>query len=132
MLKLKEATDTLKEVAAIYVVLLMASAAAYMWLEEQSFQDSLYWAATTATSTGYGDLSPKTPGGRILAVALMHASIFFIAPMIIVRLIDQLNVDRDSFTHEEQVHILEGIARIEARLERLEQSDSVQQAPPTG
>lgn len=129
MLKLKEATDTLKEVAIIYVAMLVLAAVCYMWLEGQTFQDSLYWAATTATSTGYGDLSPKTPGGRILAVALMHASIFFIAPMIIVRLIDQLNVDRDAFTHEEQIHILEGIARIEARLERLERGGADGSSP---
>ena len=78
--------------------------------------------STTATSTGYGDLSPKSVAGQILAVTLMHVSIFGVAPLIIVRLVDRLNEDRDAFTHEEQLHILEGIARIEARLDTLERN----------
>jgi voltage-gated potassium channel len=118
--KLRAATDTFRELAVIYLALLLICATLFMWLEGQSFWTSLYWAATTATSTGYGDLSPKTVGGQVLAVVLMHVSIFGIAPLIVVRLVDRLNEDRDAFTHEEQLHILEGIARIEARLDRLE------------
>ena len=118
--KLRAATDTFRELAAIYLTLLLVCATLFMWLEGQNFWTSLYWAATTATSTGYGDLSPKTSAGQILAVVLMHVSIFGVAPLIVVRLIDRLNEDRDAFTHEEQLHILEGIARIEARLDRLE------------
>ena len=118
--KLRAATDTFRELAAIYLTLLLVCATLFMWLEGQNFWTSLYWAATTATSTGYGDLSPKTTAGQILAVVLMHVSIFGVAPLIVVRLIDRLNEDRDAFTHEEQLHILEGIARIEARLDRLE------------
>jgi len=118
--KLHAATGTLKELAFYYAVLLLVSAAIFMLVEKHDFATSLYWAGTTATSTGYGDISPKTTGGQILAFILMHLSIFVVAPMIIVRLIDRLNEDRDAFTHEEQVHILDGIARIEERLKRLE------------
>lgn len=122
MKKLQAATDTFTELAAIYAVLLLVSAGLLMQFEGIDFVTALYWAATTATSTGYGDISPKTDGGRIVAVTLMHLSIFVVAPLIVVRLVDRLNEDRDAFTHEEQVQILEGIARIEARLEALEQS----------
>jgi voltage-gated potassium channel len=121
--KLRAATDTFRELAIIYSLLLLISATIFMFLERQSFGTSLYWAATTATSTGYGDLSPKTSAGQLLAVILMHISIFGVAPLIIVRLVDRLNEDRDAFTHEEQLHILEGIARIEKRLEQLETID---------
>lgn len=118
MIKLHAATDTLKELAAIYSALLLISAALYAGLEGRSFLDSLYWAGTTATSTGYGDVIPQTIGGRALAFGLMHLSIFGVAPLIVVRLIDRLNADRDAFTHEEQEQILAGIIRIEAALER--------------
>jgi voltage-gated potassium channel len=124
MKKLKAATDTLRELAVIYIVLLSAAALLFMVLERQPFLDSLYWAGTTATSTGYGDISPKTTGGKMLAFALMHLSIFGIAPLIVVRLIDRLNENRDAFTHEEQMHILNGIERIEARLAQLEARDA--------
>jgi voltage-gated potassium channel len=113
MRSLKAATDTLRELAAAYAVLLLLAAALFMYFESLPFLDSLYWAGTTATSTGYGDISPKTVSGRVLAVALMHISIFGVAPMIIVRLIDRLNENRDAFTHEEQEAILARLDRIE-------------------
>jgi voltage-gated potassium channel len=124
MTKLQAATDTFRELAAIYVGLVLSAAIAYMFIENQPFWQSVYWAGTTATSTGYGDISPKTVAGQILSLTLMHVSIFGVAPLIIVRLVDRLNQDRDAFTHEEQVHILEGIARIEAKLAAMEAKDA--------
>ncbi|MCZ8017533.1 potassium channel family protein [Novosphingobium sp.] len=120
MTRLQAATDTFRELALIYAALLLVSSGLLMQFEDIDFGTALYWAATTATSTGYGDISPKSPEGRLVAVALMHLSIFVVAPLIVVRLVDRLNMDRDAFTHEEQVHILEGIARIEARLDAIE------------
>lgn len=120
MKKLRAATDTFTELAMIYAVLLLTSAGLLMHFEDLDFATAIYWAATTATSTGYGDISPRSDGGRLVAVSLMHLSIFVVAPLIVVRLVDRLNENRDAFTHEEQIHILEGIARIEARLDALE------------
>lgn len=121
MKKLRAATDTFAELALIYAALLCISALLIHHFEGFDPATALYWAATTATSTGYGDISPKTDGGRLVAVVLMHLSIFVVAPMIVVRLIDRLNENRDAFTHDEQVRILEAIVRIEARLDLLEQ-----------
>ena len=120
MRKLQAATDTLKELALLYSLLLLSFTFLFMLFEKHDFLTSLYWAGATATSTGYGDIAPKSAGGQILAFVLMHISIFGVAPLIIVRLIDRLNENRDAFTHEEQVHILEGIARLEAAVARLE------------
>ncbi|NJC06045.1 voltage-gated potassium channel [Sphingomonas kaistensis] len=118
--RLRAATDTLRELALLYVALLSVCAVLFSWFESRALTESLYWAATTATSTGYGDISAKTLGGMILSVFLMHASIFIVAPMIIVRLIERLNEDRHEFTHEEQERILATLARLEERLERIE------------
>ena len=120
MHKLRAATDTLKELAAIYLALLLLASVAFMILEGHAFLESFYWAATTATSTGYGDISPKTWGGKVVAVLLMHASIFVIAPLIVVRLIERMSHDQHEFTHEEQERIIASLERVEERLERLE------------
>jgi voltage-gated potassium channel len=40
-----------------------------------SFGDALWWAVVTATTVGYGDVSPVTLEGRLIAVALMLTGI---------------------------------------------------------
>ncbi|WP_235916200.1 potassium channel family protein [Antrihabitans cavernicola] len=39
------------------------------------FPDALWWAAATVTTVGYGDYSPVTTTGRVIAVGLMIAGI---------------------------------------------------------
>ena len=41
----------------------------------QSFPDAIWWAIVTATTVGYGDLSPVTTEGRAIAVVLMLVGI---------------------------------------------------------
>jgi voltage-gated potassium channel len=40
-----------------------------------SFGDALWWSVTTLTTVGYGDRTPVTTGGRLVAVGLMVAGI---------------------------------------------------------
>lgn len=44
-------------------------------VEHVSFGTGIYWAITTATTVGYGDVTPKNPAGRIIAVGLMLTAI---------------------------------------------------------
>ncbi|WP_206487809.1 potassium channel family protein [Rhodococcus sp. KRD162] len=41
----------------------------------KTFPDALWWATTTVTTVGYGDYSPTTATGRLIAVGLMVAGI---------------------------------------------------------
>jgi voltage-gated potassium channel len=41
--------------------------------------DGIWWAATTVTTVGYGDLRVKTDGGRMIAMAIMLIGIGFVA-----------------------------------------------------
>jgi voltage-gated potassium channel len=120
-MKLRQFTDTLMELAVIYAVILLVAAGLFAAIEQRSFLESLYWAGTTATSTGYGDISPKTTAGQALAFVLMHVSIFGIAPLIVVRLIERMSENRDLYSHEEQERTMAMLAQIDERLAKMEQ-----------
>ena len=44
--------------------------------------DGVWWAAVTVTTVGYGDSSPKTAGGRIVAVLAMLGSLFLVGAFV--------------------------------------------------
>jgi voltage-gated potassium channel len=47
-------------------------------VENKSFSDSLWWSFVTTTTVGYGDISPATNAGRIIASILMLVGIGFV------------------------------------------------------
>lgn len=47
----------------------------------ETFYDALWWTIVTTTTVGYGDISPQTGGGRIIAVILMFIGIGFIGTL---------------------------------------------------
>lgn len=42
----------------------------------------IWWAAVTMTTVGYGDMTPKTLGGRLIAIFWMFSSILIVAAVI--------------------------------------------------
>jgi voltage-gated potassium channel len=55
-----------------------AAGAAFAAIEDRSLGDGMWWAFVTVTTVGYGDVTPVTTAGRIVAVALMLGGIGFL------------------------------------------------------
>jgi voltage-gated potassium channel len=65
------------------LLLILAGAAALEVVEPTTIRggylDGVWWAIVTASTVGYGDIAPSTPGGRIIAIVLMLAGIGLIS-----------------------------------------------------
>lgn len=57
----------------------LIGAAAFAATQHRPFTTGLYWAITTATTVGYGDVSPQNGTGRVIAVLVMLTTIPLLA-----------------------------------------------------
>ena len=149
MLKLTRytsATDTLFEVlkrewpvifSSIFVLLLLIVMTASLgYLLEHDAQpdiftnipEAIYWAMTTLSSIGYGDMAPITPLGRAVTavIAIVGVGVFALpAGLLASAFTDQLQMNRDQFKHDIEQAILQGgptaqqMAQLAVRAEEL-------------
>ncbi len=61
--------------AVILVIVLGSGALISVFEPGLSFASGVWWSIVTLTTVGYGDISPSTTGGRILAVLIMFFGI---------------------------------------------------------
>lgn len=81
----------------------------------ESFGDALWWAIVTTTTVGYGDISPVTGEGRVIAVVLMILGIGFIGVLTATITSFFFDQDRDAEADE----LKQRLARIERKLDAL-------------
>lgn len=115
--------NSVRELLAIYIGVLIAAAVAYSLFEHKPFIESLWWACVTATTVGYGDMYPATIGGKLVAALLMHVALLFILPLLIGNICARCVEDQHAFTHDEQEEIKATLRKIEARLDELNRRD---------
>jgi voltage-gated potassium channel len=100
-------------VAALFILLVVMAGAIMSLVEPQTVKgnmwDGIWWAVVTATTVGYGDISPVSPAGRLVAVALMLFGIGLTATL--AASVAAYFVNQDSGSD---------LAEVVARLERME------------
>lgn len=96
-----------------------------------TFGDALWWAIVTVTTVGYGDLSPVSVTGRVVAVAMMLVGIALIG--VVTASVAAWFVsktagedDREQEQHDVDRHdeLTARIARLEAKIDALASSDA--------
>lgn len=74
-------TNGFKYVLMVCSVSILIAAVAMTYFENMAFKDALWWSFVTATTVGYGDLSPASGAGRIIACCLMLVGIGLIGSL---------------------------------------------------
>jgi voltage-gated potassium channel len=72
--------EGLRAAALLSALVAVAGGLSYSVVEPQTTPaEGFYWALTTMTTVGYGDLNPHTTEGKILAMVVMLVGIGFVA-----------------------------------------------------
>ena len=68
--------ENVTKLFTVILVIILSSGSLIAFFEPNiSFASGVWWSIVTLTTVGYGDISPSTPGGRILAVLIMFFGI---------------------------------------------------------
>ena len=73
----------------------------------KSFSDGLWWALVTITTVGYGDITPLTSIGRLVASALMFLGLGLIASLTAVISVKFIQSFVDHHTNDDVLEKLE-------------------------
>lgn len=97
--------NSLHYITLITILLVLFSGIAFCWVEYrdisiQGVLHGVWWAITTVTTVGYGDIYPESLTGRILAVAVMIIGIGFVA--ILTANIASYFVEKDKETEDQE------------------------------
>ena len=102
--------------ALITAVVVITLAGAVWWIERDtnealsSFSNALWWAIVTTTTVGYGDITPQTGLGRLVATGLMLMGIGLIA--VLASSFSAALITTDSDQHTSGDGLVDGLERL--------------------
>jgi voltage-gated potassium channel len=109
-----------------YAMLIVVGGALYYIFEnDTSLGDAVWWAIVTASTVGYGDISPDTWQGRVVAGILISIMVLVVIPLITAHFASKLIVDQDAFHHDEQEELKSNLRRVRVLLEALAEREGV-------
>ena len=84
-----------------------------------SLGDTLWWAAQTVTTVGYGDVVPATTGGRLIGVAIMVVGVAAVSLITALVTSSFITYQQGRTGGELDRHhqLVDSLARIESRLD---------------
>ena len=65
--KIKNGTDSIKELSVIYLVSVTLVAVLFALFEGHNLFDAYWWTFVTGLTIGYGDIYPLTVAGKVLS-----------------------------------------------------------------
>jgi voltage-gated potassium channel len=109
-----------------YAILIVICGLLYHHFEGgTSIGDAVWWAIVTASTVGYGDISPKSLEARVIAGLLISIMVLLVIPLITAHFASKLIVDQDAFRHEEQEELKNNLRRVRALLEAIAERDGI-------
>lgn len=109
-----------------YGILIVICGSLYPVFEKKvSFGDGLWWAVVTATTVGYGDISPQSWEARVMAGLLISLMVLGVVPLITAHFASKLIVDQDAFRHDEQEELKNNLRLVRTLLEELAERQGV-------
>ena len=109
-----------------YLILIVVCGVIYSQVERDvTLGDAVWWAIVTASTVGYGDISPETWQGRVVAGLLISIMVLVVIPLITAHFASKLIVDTDAFRHEEQEELKNNLRRVRILLEELAEREGV-------
>ena len=124
--------EGLRFAALLTLLTALAGGAAFASVENIPVGDGVYWAITTMTTVGYGDINPSTPEGKVIAITVMLVGIGFAALVIgaIAERFTNRHVDDVELTDEDLVkHVQEIWSRLKVLERVLLQRQRVDSSP---
>ena len=112
--------EGVKAAASLALLVAVAGGAGFAAEEGISLGNGLYWAVTTMTTVGYGDITPKSTEGKIIAVIVMLVGIGT-ATLVIGAVADRFLARRVEQVESTEDDVLAEVREISVRLAKLEQ-----------